>query len=53
MLQNAKENLSNPDKNKTKREEMSRLVVGIVDGKVSERIVNKLLELNDSIRANA
>lgn len=51
MLQNAKENLANPDKNKAKREELSRYVVGIVDGKVSERIVNKLLELNDEIRA--
>ena len=51
MLQNAKENLTNPDKNKEKREKLSRNVVGIVDGKVSERIVDKLLELNNNIQA--
>ena len=51
MLQNAKENLTNPDKNKEKREKLSRHVVGIVDGKVSERIVDKLLELNNNIQA--
>lgn len=45
MVQYARENLANPDKNKTKREELSRYVVGEVDGKVSERIVNKLMEL--------
>ncbi len=45
MLQYARENLVNPNKNKAKREELTQYVVGTVDGKVSERVVNKLLEL--------
>ena len=39
------------DKNKAKREELIHYVMGAVDGKVSPRIVDKLLELNNSIKA--
>ena len=49
MLVNTKENLTNPDKNKTNRENIGHQVIGIVDGKVSERIVDKLMELNSQI----
>lgn len=38
------ENLQNPAKNQKQREQFVNYVIGQVDGKVSERIVNRLLE---------
>ena len=51
MVKNAQEALAGTDKNKAKREELIHYVMGAVDGKVSPRIVDKLLELNNSIKA--
>lgn len=51
MVKNAQEALAGTDKNKAKREELIHYVMGAVDGKVSPRIVAKLLELNNNIKA--
>lgn len=51
MVKNAREALAGINKNKAKREELVRYVMGVVDGKVSSKIVDKLLELNDNIKA--
>ena len=51
MVKNAQEALAGTDKNKAKREELIHYVMGVVNGKVSPRIVDKLLELNNSIKA--
>ena len=51
MVKNAQEALAGTNKNKAKREELLHYVMGEVDGKVSPRIVDKLVELNDSIKA--
>ena len=50
-VKNAQEALAGTDKNKAKREELIHYVMGAVDGKVSPRIVAKLLELNNNIKA--
>ena len=51
MVKKAREALAGINKNKAKREELVRYVMGVVDGKVSSKIVDKLLELNDNIKA--
>jgi len=45
MLCFVKANLLHPDRHKEQREKLVRYVLGDVDGKVSERIVDKILEL--------
>lgn len=45
MLKFCKENIENPEKNKQKREELTRYVVGEVDGCASQRIVDKLSQM--------
>ena len=50
MMRLAHDALAHPDKNQTKRKELSRFIVGIVDGQASHRIVEALLELNASIQ---
>ena len=49
MLQNVKANLEHPERNKEQREKWIRHVLGEVDGKVSGRIVEKMLELKKTI----
>ncbi len=49
MRQFTHENLQHPDKNKKQREQLVKHVLGIVDGQVATRIVDKLMQLNDSI----